>query len=64
MTKEELRAQITILVNAVIVNQPTYQSISLERPLIITARLFLREECSLNDTEIDALVAANANLLD
>ena len=25
MTKEELRAQITILVNAVIVNQPTYQ---------------------------------------
>ena len=64
MTKEELRAQITILVNAVIVNQPTYQSISLERRLSITARLFLREECSLNDTEIDALIAANANLLD
>ena len=62
MTKEELRAQITILVNAVIVNQPTYQSISLERRLSITARLFLREECTLNDTEIEALIAANAML--
>ena len=43
MTKEELRAQITVLVNAVIVNQPINQSISLESRLTITARLFLRE---------------------
>ena len=56
--------QIAVLVNGMIVNQPTHQSICLERRLSVPARLFLREECTLNDTEIEALIAANAMLHD